>query len=151
MQPGQWEHFPGLRRQPGSKRFLNRAIISSVSGANWWPIISIFSIPMPVSPVMERRHRYSAENFIARLPDAIELAGHMVIEQNERVQIAVAGVKNIADEEAVAVPTSWMNLRVGAIWVRGRLHPGHSKTGCNGRRLQRRSCVLSIAGRAPER
>src|SRR5204863_4080722 len=43
------------------------------------------------------------KNFVSRLPHALNLARHLRIEEDERVQVAVASMEDVADFELVVI------------------------------------------------
>ena len=143
--------LPGFRRHAGSNRFLKRAIMSSVSLENWRAIISIFSMPTPCSPVIEppTLMQYSRISSLACLTFRSCARGAR-IEHDQRVQIAVAGVENVADGQAGAIGQS-----VDEAQGVGDFRPRHDavlnviRGADSGRLRRRRSCGPSIAVRAP--
>ena len=83
---------------------------------------------------------------------ALELRFVARIEKNQRVQVAVARVKNIADLKAV-LRADFVDApqRLREVWCAESRHPARSRWAKGGRRRRRRFCGLSRAGRVPER
>jgi hypothetical protein len=65
------------------------------------PGLSSFSTPTPCSPVRRRRPPRTAQDVGAELLCLLQLAGLVGVEQDQRVQIAVAGMEHVGDAQAV--------------------------------------------------
>ena len=97
----------GSAASPGSKADLMRRCWSSSCAVNCTGIRSRFSTPTPCSPVRQpptstHSFRMSAPN-CSGLVEALRVVG---VEHDQRMQVAVAGVEDVGDLQAVAVATS---------------------------------------------
>ena len=117
------EPSPDSDRQPGSNSFLNRPIISSVSRRKL-PLhhLHLFH-PDAVLAGDRAAHRDADIPESHRSPRRtfLKRAWRPRIEHDQRMQIAVPGVENVADREPVRFASPPMKRSVGAI-LRARHH-----------------------------
>ena len=72
------------------------------SGENSLGMNSIFSTPIPCSPVTLPADRDAlVQDLVARQEDALDLLGVALVEEEDRVDVAVAGVEDVGDPEVV--------------------------------------------------
>jgi hypothetical protein len=61
----------------------------------------IFSTPMPCSPVtLPPQAMHFVENLVAGRQHALDLIGVALVEEQDRMDVAVAGVKDVGDADA---------------------------------------------------
>ena len=119
--------LPGLSRPFASNAAFSRSICSRSSGLNCTHIEFSFSIPTPCSPVTVPPNctlvsRMSAPNSSA----AVQLVGVVGVEQDQRMQVAVAGVEHVAAAQPVlASPSPAMAIRMSARRLRGMVESMH--------------------------
>ncbi len=88
----------GLHRPSGLNVLRSATIAARSSGEKSLGMNSIFSTPMPCSPVTLPPTRDAlVENLVARQQDALHLVGVALVEEQDRVDVAVAGVEDVGD------------------------------------------------------
>ena len=134
------------RRAAASSRAGRRARRGAASAA-------IFSTPMPCSPVMLPPSATHASR-ISRPAASTRATSSAValVEEEDRVDVAVAGVEDVADAQAVALGGR-RDARAGcrARACAARRRPACSSSAPAGRRRRRRACGTSRARRARRR
>ncbi len=93
----------GLQRPSGLNVVRIATIAARSSGEKSFGMNSIFSTPMPCSPVTlpPTLMHSSRISWLAR-KTRLHLLGVALVEQEDRVDIAVAGVEDVGDPESVA-------------------------------------------------
>ena len=94
--------LPGLRARPDRSRVRTRCIASRSSSLNISGIAHALSVPTPCSPVIEPPASMQASR-IGRASSSARSASPVDarVVEHERVQVAVAGVEDVADAQAV--------------------------------------------------
>ena len=88
----------GLSSQAGSKTLFTRICWSRSAAVNWSGIRSRFSMPTPCSPVRQPpTSTQSFEDVGAGLLGLRELVGIVGVEEDQRMEVAVAGVEDVGD------------------------------------------------------
>ena len=92
----------GLQRFSGLNACRSRSIIARSSGVNSFGMKSIFSTPMPCSPVtLPPQADALLQDLVAGRQHALHLVGVALVEQQDRVDVAVAGVEDVGDPHVV--------------------------------------------------
>ena len=93
---------PGLSKPSGSNAHLTRCWWARSVSSNIVPIRSRFSTPTPCSPVRHAADLDAEPQDVgAERLGALDFAGLVGVVEDQRMQIAVAGMKHIGDAEAV--------------------------------------------------
>ena len=113
--------LPGLAMPSGSKAQRTSCMVSRSSGVNCLAILWRFSWPTPCSPVIEPPEAMHSSRIDAgELLGVVGLALDRVVEQHERVQVAVAGVEDVGDAQPDLVGHRRSSRRrTSGSWVRG--------------------------------
>ncbi len=94
--------LPGFASPAGSKRARSRCIAARSASPNISGIEHALSVPTPCSPVIEPPASTQASRIsLASSLRPVGLALDALVVEDERVQVAVAGVEDVADAEAV--------------------------------------------------
>ena len=90
----------GLHRPSGLNAGRSRSIIARSSGENSFGMKSIFSTPMPCSPVTLPPHADALfQDLVAGRQHALHLVGVALVEQQDRMNVAVAGMEDVGDAQ----------------------------------------------------